>query len=120
MLALHEKRHDRTSKELTMDIGTVCMKIAGRDAGQYCVILKHLENSFVLIDGNTRRRRCNLNHLEPLGKILDIQEDASTGEVKQAMKNAGIPVLEKAKKKTHLAEKSKPIKKRGTKAAVTT
>src|SRR3989338_6441427 len=103
MLALHEKRHDRTSKELTMDIGTVCMKIAGRDAGQYCVILKHLENSFVLIDVNTRGGRRNLKRLEPPGKTPDRKEGPSTGEFKQAMKNAGIPVLEKAKKKTHLA-----------------
>jgi len=63
------------------DIGRVCVKIAGRDAGKSCVIIKKLEDPFVMIDGETRRRKCNLKHLEPLEKTLDVNEDASHKEI---------------------------------------
>lgn len=38
-----------------MEIGRVCIKIAGRDAGMKCVVVEQLDNNFVLIDGQTRR-----------------------------------------------------------------
>lgn len=98
-----------------MSVGTVYMKIAGRDAGEYCVVVEQLENGFVLIDGNTRRRKCNLRHLEPVGKNVDISEGASTEEVRKAMKSLGLPVLEKKKKTKTTAKKEKPTRQRTAK-----
>ena len=95
-----------------MNIGQVCMKIAGRDAGQLCVVVETLEGSFVLVDGNTRRRKCNLKHLEPLDRILEIEEGASTENVLEAMKEAGLPVPEKKKATKEKKKKEKPTKKR--------
>jgi len=87
-----------------MDIGQVCVKIAGRDAGKTCVIVELLEHGFALVDGNTRRRKTNLSHLEALDKTVDISEGASTEEVKKAMSKAGLKVVEK-KKRTKTGEK---------------
>ena len=98
-----------------MTIGKVYLKIAGRDAGQLCVIVEQLENSFVLIDGNTRRRKCNLRHLEPLGKSVNISEGAATEEVLTAMKEAGLETAERKKSTKERTKKEKPVKQRTAK-----
>ena len=69
-----------------IEIGRVCLKIAGRDAGLNCVIIDILDNNFVMIDGQTRRRKCNIKHLEPLDKVLKIKKGASQSEVESAFK----------------------------------
>ena len=40
-----------------IDVGRVCVKIAGRDAGKKAVVVEKIDSNFVLIDGQTRRRR---------------------------------------------------------------
>lgn len=88
------------------NVGRVCLKIAGRDAGKKCVIVKHVEGKFYLIDGETRRRKCNTLHLEPLDEVLDIKENASHEEV---MKAFGKDVV--AKKSKPKTEKPKAVRK---------
>ena len=79
-------------------LGRICMKVAGRDAGKKCVVIKN-EGQFVVIDGETRRRKVNVRHLEPLSTTVDIKEDANASEVKKALEPLGISVTEtKAKK----------------------
>ncbi|MAG08197.1 50S ribosomal protein L14e, partial [Candidatus Woesearchaeota archaeon] len=46
-------------------IGRLVVKTAGRDAGKKALIVDSLDKSHVLIDGETRRRKCNIAHLEP-------------------------------------------------------
>ncbi len=58
------------------EIGRVCVKIAGRDAGKKGAIVEVLDEKTVLIDGETRRRKCNVNHLEVLDQILPIGKNA--------------------------------------------
>jgi len=70
-----------------VDIGRVCVKIAGRDAGKKCVVVDVLGKEMVMIDGETRRRKCNLAHIEPLDKKVDIKKGASHEEVMAALKN---------------------------------
>ena len=95
---------------MTIEIGRVCVKIAGRDAGKKCIIIDILDNNYVLIDGETRRRRCNILHLEPLNQVLKIEKDASHGDVARALKELGIEVRStKPKQKAQ-----KPKKKRKT------
>ena len=74
------------------DVGRVCVKIAGRDAGQKCVIVQKLEGKYVLIDGMTRRRKCNTLHLEPLDQTLEISSESSHEDVAAAFKNMGLEV----------------------------
>lgn len=74
------------------EIGRVCIKIAGRDAGQKCVIVDKLEGKYVVIDGMTRRRKCNTLHLEPLDQVLSIEKNASHDQVVEAFKSLGLEV----------------------------
>ena len=58
------------------EVGRICVKLAGRDAGRKCVIVEELDNLYVLVDGDVRRKKVNINHLEPIEEMLDIKEKA--------------------------------------------
>lgn len=92
-----------------MEVGRLCIKISGRNAGKHCVIVDNVDDNFVLIDGNVPRKRCNVRHLEPLSQVLKIKKGASTASVHEAMKSENIEVIVK-KSKTKKSEK--PIKQR--------
>lgn len=96
---------------MVYELGRICIKIAGRDSGKHCVIVEVIDDRFVIIDGNTRRRKCNIMHLLPLDKTLDIKKKATTGEVKEALSSLGFKVtpITKPKKKAG----KKPVKARG-------
>ncbi len=68
-----------------LDIGRVCIKIAGRDAGQKCVIVDVLDGNYVMIEGATRRRKCNMSHLEPTTQTVDVPKNASHEVVAKAL-----------------------------------
>jgi len=85
---------------MLFDIGRVCTKIAGREAGKLVVIVEKIDENFVLIDGNVRRKKCNVKHLEPMQTVLKIGKNASTNEVKNAMQDAGIEIVTKKIKRT--------------------
>ena len=91
-----------------IEVGRVCVKIAGREALNKCVVVKVIDDKFVMIDGQVKRRKCNIAHLEPLDEKLDIKEDASTEEVKKAFGKLKVEVKETKSK----AKKEKPVKKR--------
>ena len=84
----------------SLTVGRVCMKIAGREAGCYAVVIKAAgkgkeEKSFVMITGpklltGVKRRLCNIDHLEPLQHMVEIKEDASDEEVIAALDKAGL------------------------------
>lgn len=92
------------------DVGRVCYKLAGRDAGQYCVVIKKIDSKYVEIDGQTRRRKCNIDHLEPLDVTVDIKEGASNKDVATALTKAGYGTAET--KKSDKKPTEKPIKQR--------
>lgn len=92
------------------EIGRVCKKTAGSEKGKVCVVIGKGDGNFVLIDGNVRRRRCNIAHLKPLEVVLKIKEKANTSEVKNAMRKAGIEIEEKVKLKERL-RKARELKK---------
>ncbi len=73
-----------------IEIGRVCVKTAGREAGKICVIVDILDKNFVIVDGLVKRRRCNIKHLEPTEKKVDIERGASTEEVRLALDAAGL------------------------------
>jgi large subunit ribosomal protein L14e len=74
-----------------ISVGRVCKKVAGREAGKSCVIVEIIDKNFVVIDGpKVKRRRCNIKHLEPLDKVIDIKEGASHEEVVKKLKEIGI------------------------------
>ena len=81
-----------------IEVGRICVKATGRDAGKRCVIVDLADKSFVLITGpksvtGVRRRRANINHIEPLQDKVEIKRGATDEEVAEALKK-----LEKQKK----------------------
>ena len=86
------------------------MKIAGRDAGKKCVVVEVIDSKTVLIDGETRRRKCNIAHLEPLELSFDIESGADNTTVVKALKEQGIICNEK--KASQKQEKPRPKKEK--------
>jgi len=102
------------------EIGRLCLKIAGRDAGLKCIVIDKLNDNYVLIDGQTRRRKCNVKHLEPLDKVLKVSKGASHEDVVKELKKQGIEIKEKTKrsKKTKKTEEAKTEEKPEAKETV--
>ena len=93
-----------------IEIGRLVVKIAGRDAGKKALIVDVLDDTYVMLDGETRRRKTNIIHIEPLNQVIKIKKNASHDEVAKALKELGIETREtKPKPKTQ-----KPTKKRKT------
>ncbi|MEM2118560.1 MAG: 50S ribosomal protein L14e [Candidatus Bathyarchaeia archaeon] len=77
-----------------IEVGRICVKLCGREAGRKCVIVDIADKSFVLVTGpksvsGVKRRRTNINHIEPLGEKLEIKRGATDEEVEEALKSAG-------------------------------
>ena len=93
-----------------IEVGRLCVKTAGRDAGLKCVVVEVLDKNFVTIDGQTRRRKCNILHLEPLDQKIKIKPKATHDEVVAEFGDLGIEIKEK-KKKTP-SERPKKVRKK--------
>ncbi len=83
------------------DIGRICVKIAGREAGKKCVIVDIVNENFVLVTGpksltGVKRRRANIKHLEPTPQKIVIKKGASDEEVIKALEEVGL--IEEMKK----------------------
>jgi large subunit ribosomal protein L14e len=101
-----------------IDVGRICVKTAGRDAGMKCVVVEVLDDNFVLIDGETRRRKCNILHLEPLDKTVELKKGASHADVAKAFERLGYAVHStKAKQKTVRPKRARKSKLAGQKPA---
>jgi len=104
------------------EIGRLCIKTAGRDAGKKAIIINIIDEKYVMIDGETRRRKCNISHLEPLDKVIKINKDASHEDVKKEFNKLGLKVKDtkpkekkqrpkKVRKKKEIVEETKEKKK---------
>jgi large subunit ribosomal protein L14e len=77
-----------------IEVGNICVKILGREAGKKCVIVDIVDKNFVLITGpkmvtGIKRRRANISHIEPTGEKIDIKRGATDEEIAEALKTAG-------------------------------
>ena len=78
-----------------IEVGRICVKLMGREAGRKCVIVDIIDENFVLITGpknltGVRRRRANIDHIEPLEKRIEIDKGASDEDVLRALEQAGL------------------------------
>ncbi|MFQ5800773.1 MAG: 50S ribosomal protein L14e [Candidatus Hydrothermarchaeales archaeon] len=72
---------------MIIEVGRVCVKLAGREAGKRCAIVEVIDKNFVTVAGkDVRRRRCNINHLEPLDEVIKIKKGASDEEIAKSLK----------------------------------
>ncbi|MBC7131150.1 50S ribosomal protein L14e [Candidatus Bathyarchaeota archaeon] len=74
-----------------IEVGRICVKLCGREAGKKCVIVDVIDKNFALVTGpkavtGVKRRRANIKHLEPLTEKIDIKRGASDEEVAEALK----------------------------------
>jgi len=67
-----------------IEVGRICMKISGREAGEKCVIVEIIDDKFVEVVGsNVKNRRCNVKHLEPLDQVIEIKSENPDEIVKE-------------------------------------
>jgi len=76
-----------------IEVGRICIKTRGREAGKRCVIVDLIDKNFVLITGpksvtGVRRRRANINHLNPTEEKINIRRGASDEEILKALELA--------------------------------
>jgi len=69
-----------------IEVGRVCVKLTGREAGSRCVIVDIIDKNYVLVTGpedltGVRRRRVNMSHLKPLDEKLELERNATDEEV---------------------------------------
>jgi len=82
-----------------LENGTVVVKTCGRDAGKIAIVIDQVDDTYVLIDGQVRRKKCNRMHLEPLGKKIKIKPKATSETVTKELKAFGIEVKRRKSKK---------------------
>lgn len=87
-----------------IEVGRICVKTFGREAGKKCVIVDVIDKNFVLITGpksvnKVKRRKANVNHVEPTQERIEIKRDATDEEIVDVLKTTG-----------KLEEMAKPVK----------
>ena len=78
-----------------IEIGRICVKLAGRESGKKCVILDVIDKNYTLITGpkditKVRRRRTNIKQLEPVKHKIFIEKNASDSDVIEALKKENL------------------------------
>jgi large subunit ribosomal protein L14e len=73
-----------------VEVGRICVKTQGREAGNRCVIVEVIDKNFVLVTGpeshtGVKRRRANIKHLEITDNQIDISRRATDEEVLKAL-----------------------------------
>jgi len=73
-----------------VEVGRICVKITGREAGRKCVIIDIIDENFAFITGprkvtGIKRRRVNVNHIEPIKEKIEIKRGATDEEIIQVL-----------------------------------
>ena len=98
-----------------IEVGRLCVKIAGRDAGKHCVIVEVVDKKTVVIEGSTRKRKCNVIHLYPLNEVIDVKSLAKEFETRGWEIFTSKPKKAATKPTKVRKVKAKPAKKKTTK-----
>jgi len=93
----------------SFEVGRVCVKLSGRETGKKCVVVDVVDKNFVLVTGpksvtGVRRRRTNVDHLEPTAEVVEVKKGAADDDVEKA--------LSKGKKTKYMKEDAIPTKPR--------
>jgi large subunit ribosomal protein L14e len=72
------------------DIGRICVKLSGREAGKKCIIVDVIDKNFVLVAGpkqinGVKRRRVNVSHIEPTERKVNISRGESDEQLAKAL-----------------------------------
>jgi large subunit ribosomal protein L14e len=96
----------------SMEVGRVCVKLSGRETGKKCIVVDVVDKNFVLVTGpksvtGVRRRRTNVDHLEPTSELVEVKKGAADEDVEKA--------LTKGKKTKFMEEDALPDRPPATK-----
>jgi len=77
----------------SIEVGRICVKLLGREVGKKCVIVDVIDKNFALVTGpksitGVRRRRTNVDHLEPTQESVEVKKGAGDEEVEKALTQA--------------------------------
>lgn len=80
---------------VAIEIGRVCKKLSGREAGRFCVVVDLIDEGYCSITGpktltGVKRRQCNILHLEPTETVIEVKKGASDEEVVKAYEKADL------------------------------
>ena len=65
-----------------LEIGCVCVKTTGREAGNRAVVIEEVDDNFVIVQGpRVRKRKCNVLHLVPVGKKISVTKSMSQKDI---------------------------------------
>ena len=86
-----------------VDIGRVCVKLLGREAGKKCIVVDIIDKNFVLVTGpkqlnGVKRRRVNISHIEPTEQKVSIERGESDEELIKTLDEAIQDFLRKTVK----------------------
>lgn len=101
------KQRFNISKQVPFEVGQVAVKLAGKEAGRICVVVEKLDKNFVSIDGQTKRKRCNIIHLAPLEQKINLKDKSTHADVVKELKKLKIDIQETKPKE----KKPKPKRK---------
>lgn len=72
-----------------LSVGQVCFKTKGRTSGDKVVIVDHLKNGFLVIEGlKTKRKPCNPIHLTATSRQIRITKETKRDEIIKQLKEA--------------------------------
>ncbi len=76
-----------------VEVGQVCKKIAGRETGRYCIVIKD-EGKFVQISGISKylmckNKRCNKKHLIPTKIKIELKGEKQE-DIERSLMNSGV------------------------------
>jgi large subunit ribosomal protein L14e len=78
---------------VSIEVGRICVKLTGRETGRKCVVVDVIDKNFAVITGpkavtGVRRRRTNVDHLEPTPEVVELKKGAADDEVEKALTKA--------------------------------
>lgn len=78
---------------VSIEVGRICVKLTGRETGKKCVVIDVIDKNFALVTGpktvtGIRRRRTNVDHLEPTVEMIELKKGATDDEVEKALTKA--------------------------------
>jgi large subunit ribosomal protein L14e len=84
-----------------IEVGRICVKVTGREAGKRCIIVDLVDKNFALITGpksvtGVKRRRVNITHLKLTDEKIKIKKGATDEEVAQVLAESGKTEEKKA------------------------
>ena len=86
-----------------IEVGRICVKLAGREAGRKCVIIDIVDRNFVLVTGpkkvnGVKRRRVNINHIEATERKVDVKRGEDDEGLIKVLDEAMLAYLREAVK----------------------